>query len=164
MGRQETPQWRGGISGGIWQPVCITATGLVRLSDIFIETDIRKNTAAFKLDFESNSINTMQADVSMELSSSEGKVVVQKEAKLILSPGHNTERWVVNIPDAQFWTLENPYLYKAKFIVKQNAEISDVWEHKFGLREFTVRGKKFYLNDKPIYLKATFYLGISTYI
>ena len=31
---------------------------------------------------------------------------------------------------------------------------------KFGLREFTVKDNKFFLNDKPLYLKAAFFEGL----
>ena len=46
MGRFETPQWRGAISGGIWQPVRLIATGDVYVKDVFIEPDIANDTVA----------------------------------------------------------------------------------------------------------------------
>jgi hypothetical protein len=160
MGRQETPQWRGGIAGGIWQPVSVSANGLVRVDDLFIETDIRNKTASFKLDIESNAINTTQADVSLLVTSPNGETVAQKMAEMKLSPGSNQEQWIVEIPQAQNWSLDNPYLYKARVEVKHEGKLSDSWEHKFGMREFTIRDNKFYLNDKPIFLKATFFEGL----
>ncbi|MCY1720276.1 hypothetical protein OU798_07970 [Prolixibacteraceae bacterium Z1-6] len=160
MGRQETPQWRGGITGGIWQPVCITATDTVRINDVFIETDIRRKAAAFTIDFESNAINTSQADASLTITSPDGKIVAKKEGQLTLSPGSNLFKWKLDIQEAQNWSLKNPYLYRAKLEVNHKRKVSDAWEHKFGLREFTVRDNKFYLNDNPIYLKATFSEGL----
>lgn len=160
MGRQETPQWRGGIAGGIWQPVSIKATDAIRVNDVFVETDIRENTATFTMNFESNLINTSSTNVALTITSPEGKTVVKKQAQLDLSPGNNTKKWELALPDAQNWSLENPYLYAAKIELKYNNRISDKWEHKFGLREFTIKDKKFYLNDKPLYLKATFFEGL----
>jgi len=160
MGRQETPQWRGGITGGIWQPVSVSATGLVRVDDVFIETDIRKNTASFKLDIESNTFHTVQADVSLIVTSPGGETVAQKMVEVKLSPGSNQEQWIVEIPQAQYWGLDKPYLYQASVEVKYEGQLSDSWEHKFGMREFTIRDNKFYLNGKPIYLKATFFEGL----
>jgi beta-galactosidase len=160
MGRQETPQWRGGIAGGIWQPVSISATDLVRVDDVFIETDIRKKTASFKLDIESNAINTTQAELRLIVKSPDGKTVAHKSLELELAPGFNHVQWIAEIPQAQNWDLDNPYLYHAKVEVSYNGHISDSWVHKFGLREFTIRDQKFYLNDKPIYLKASFFEGL----
>ena len=37
MGPMETPQWRGAITGGIWQPVRLIATGDIYVKDVFIE-------------------------------------------------------------------------------------------------------------------------------
>ena len=39
-------------------------------------------------------------------------------------------------------------------------KILDNVNEKFGLREFTVKDNKFFLNDKPLYLKAAFFEGL----
>lgn len=160
MGRQETPQWRGGITGGIWQPVSVTATDSAIIKDVYIETDIQKETAAFTIEIENNGINTSEADVSLTISSPVGKSVARKEERLRLKPGYNKLKWEINIPDAQIWSLENPYLYLARVQVNYLEKESDEWEYKFGLREFTIKDEKFYLNNNPIYLKATFFEGL----
>jgi len=160
MGRQETPQWRGGIAGGIWQPVSVSASGLVRVDDLLIETDIRKNTAGFTLDIESNAIHTTRADVSLRITSQGGEPVTHKRVEMELSPGFNQEQMIVEIPHAQQWSPDNPYLYHASIEVKYKGEISDSREHNFGLREFTIRDNRFYLNNEPVYLKATFFEGL----
>jgi beta-galactosidase len=160
MGRQETPQWRGGIAGGIWQSVSVNATGLVRVDDLFIETDIHKNIARFTLDIESNAIHTTQAEVSLVVTSPGGETVAQKMVEMKLSAGSNRDQWQVEIAQAQNWSPDNPFLYKARVEVRHNGAISDSWEHKFGMREFTIRDNRFYLNDEPVYLKATFFEGL----
>jgi beta-galactosidase len=43
----ETPQWRGGLSGGIWQNVRLVASGASYIKDVFIEPNIKDNTATF---------------------------------------------------------------------------------------------------------------------
>ncbi|MCP4310878.1 MAG: hypothetical protein GY790_06410 [Bacteroidetes bacterium] len=160
MGRQETPQWRGGIAGGIWQPVSISAIGLVGIDDVFIETDIRKKTAGFTLDIKSNSIQSTKADVSLTVTSPGGDTVAKKRVEMALSPGTKQEQMIVEIPDAQYWSMEQPTLYQASVEVNHDGELSDSWNHKFGMREFTIRDNKFYLNEKPVYLKATFFEGL----
>ena len=49
IGPMETPQWRGAITGGIWQSVRLVATGDVYVKDVFIEPKISDNTATFHL-------------------------------------------------------------------------------------------------------------------
>jgi len=160
MGRQETPQWRGGIAGGIWQPVSVSASGLVRVDDVFIETDIRRNTAGFTLDIENNAITATQADVTLIVTSPGGETVAQKRVDMKLSPGSNMDQWQVEIPQAQKWSMDHPFLYQVRIEVEQKGELSDSWEHKFGMREFTIRDNRFYFNGEPFYLKATFFEGL----
>lgn len=50
MGPMETPQWRGAIAGGIWQPVKLIATGDTYVKDVFIEPRISENFATFHLE------------------------------------------------------------------------------------------------------------------
>ena len=38
--------------------------------------------------------------------------------------------------------------------------IHECLQTTFGFREFTVKDDRFYLNDKPIYLKAAFFEGL----
>jgi hypothetical protein len=41
-------------------------------------------------------------------------------------------------------------------LLHADKKLSDRWATRFGLREFTARDGKSYLNKNPIYLKATF--------
>jgi len=50
IGPLETPQWRGGITGGIWQSVCLKASGEVYVEDVFIEPNISDQTATLHVD------------------------------------------------------------------------------------------------------------------
>jgi len=42
-------------------------------------------------------------------------------------------------------------------LLHADKKLSDRWATRFGLREFTARDGKSYLNNNPIYLKATFF-------
>ena len=52
IGPMETTQWRGAITGGIWQSVRLIATDAVFVDDVFIEPRIANNAAAFNLELE----------------------------------------------------------------------------------------------------------------
>jgi len=160
MGRQETPQWRGGITGGIWQPVSISATGAMRIEDVYLETNIHKKTASFTINLENNNINSSKAELHLTIASPEGVVLAEKVAILSLTPGKNKTTWVLDLPDMQLWSTDHPYLYRTKMELRSDGELADIWEHKFGMREFTIRDNKFVFNDKPLYLKATFFEGL----
>lgn len=160
LGRQEVPMWRGAITGGIWQDVSIEAKGKINLNDVFIEPKIDTNTAVFNLNIENTETSNKDAEVYIKIISKEGKAIITKTEKINTAPGKNLFKWELNIPNATYWSTENPYLYNAEVIVKRNNEITDSWNHKFGMREFTVVNDEFYLNGKPLYLKAAFFEGL----
>lgn len=160
IGRMEVPQWRGAITGGIWQSVTLSAAGEALVKDVFIEPKIENNTAAVGFNVENTAADNISAGLNLRIYSTTGEVVAQKQEQVNLLPGSNNKSWNLEIPDAKYWSLENPYLYKAELIVKTNGGVSDEWKTRFGMREFTIRNDEFYLNGEPIYLKATFFEGL----
>ena len=160
LGRQEVPMWRGAITGGIWQSVSIEAKGSLGVKDVFIEPNINTNTSVFNIEIENTKTNVEKSEVIVKIFSKDGKEVASKTETLESLPGKNTVQWNLHIPNAKYWSTKNPYLYKAEVTVKKEGVISDEWETKFGMREFTVVDDQFYMNGKPIYLKATFFEGL----
>ena len=162
LGRQEVPMWRGAITGGIWQSVSIEAKGSLGVKDVFIEPNINTNTSVFNIEIENTKTDVEKSEVIVKILSKDGKEVASKTETLESLPGKNTVQWNLHIPNAKYWSTKNPYLYKAQVTVKKEGEISDEWETKFGMREFTVVDDQFYMNGEPIYLKATFFEGLYT--
>ena len=162
VGKMATPQWRGAITGGIWQPVRLIATGKAYVEDVFIEPNIADDTATFHLTLQHDREKTETVEVAIRvLSGGETADAVARQRKsLTLRPGVTRESWKLKIPGAKYWSPENPHLYGAEVSVKSGDAVSDTWKTRFGMREFTIRDKKFYLNGKPMFLKATFFEGL----
>jgi len=162
MGPMETPQWRGAIAGGIWQPVRLIATGDVYVKDVFIEPKISDNTATFHLELAHEGKKAAPAKVGIVIRSDNqpDKVAATISKTLDLKPGSNRQSWTLKIPDAVYWSPDNPHLYRAEVSVASGGIVSDLSTTRFGMREFTIRDNKFYLNGKPLYLKATFFEGL----
>jgi hypothetical protein len=160
MGRMEVPQWRGAITGGIWQPVTLKATGKALIKDVFIEPKIEYNSAEVSWDVENTAAENIPALVEINISDASGRVQAQKQEKVKLLPGSNKNRWIFEMGDATYWSMDNPYLYKVELSLKTYGTVSDHWESRFGMREFTIRDEKFYLNGDPVYLKACFFEGL----
>jgi len=195
MGPMETPQWRGAITGGIWQPVRLVATDDVYVKDVFIEPRISDDTATFHLELERASFNgkpkatvsrgksggiesdagafglplngrsqaktaPAQVHITVRSVSRHNQIVAAPSKIFDLKPGSNRQSWTLNIPDAEYWSPDNPHLYRADVTVVYGGNVSDRWSSRFGMREFTIRDKEFYLNGKPMYLKATFFEGL----
>ena len=162
IGKMETPQWRGAIAGGIWQPVEIVATNRIYVEDVFIEPKISDNTVTFHIELDNAGIKTSptQLEIAIRSTREPEKIVAGKKKKLDIKPGQNKHSWKLKIPDAKYWSPDDPHLYDVDISITFENKVSDKWTARFGMREFTIDNKQFYLNGKPLYLKATFFEGL----
>jgi hypothetical protein len=161
IGKMETPQWRGAIAGGIWQPVKLITTDKMYVKDVFIEPNISDNTATFHMELENVGLRTSQAQLKVAVHSPKSNTAAAHMKKtLSIKPGSKKLNWILNIPNAKYWSPDEPHLYHVDISITSGGKISDRWTGRFGMREFTIRNKRFTLNGKPIYLKATFFEGV----
>jgi hypothetical protein len=162
MGPLETPQWRGAITGGIWQSVRLEATGDVYVANVFIKPEIADNTATLHLALMHAGERPTPAQVEIAIRSDKqpDRVVGTFRMPVEMRPGPNRQDLTSNVPGAVYWSPDNPYLYRADVTVTVDGAVSDHWSTRFGMRKFTIRDKQFVLNGKPMYLKATFFEGL----
>lgn len=160
LGRQEVPMWRGAITGGIWQSVSIEAKGSLVLQDVFLEPDIDNKTAKFNIEIDNIEIQSESPELKIEIYSKEDELVASHIEEIEILPGINQVNRELKIKEAKYWSPKDPYLYQAKVTIVKNGSSSDQWEARFGMRSFTVENDQFYLNGKPIYLKAAFFEGL----
>jgi hypothetical protein len=162
VGAMETPQWRGAITGGIWQPARLVATGAVYVEEVFIEPRISDNTATIhgELDHGGESATSARVDLAIRAVGQRDGIVASFSELLELKPGTHRQSWTLEIPDAKFWSPDHPHLYRAEVTVASGGVVSDRWTGRFGMREFTIRDKQFQLNGEPLFLKATFFEGL----
>ncbi len=162
MGAMETPQWRGGISGGIWQSVRLIASGRNYINDIFIEGDINKKNVKLTLDIsnfdEFDSEDTLT--FTIRENGKTGEHVTSESINIDLHPGRNNWTGTIGIPNARLWSPDTPNLYHIEASLSDSGKPSHVLGESFGLREFTVKDSKFQLNGKDIYVKAVFLEGV----
>ncbi len=162
VGPLETPQWRGGIVGGIWQSVRLVATGETFVKDVFIVPKITDDSATFHVELENTAETgkSVKLETTIRLAADPGHVVAESRQALPIRPGVNKCSHRLAIPGARYWSPENPQLYRAEVRVRNEEAVSDEWSTRFGMREFTIRDKQFQLNGKPLFLKATFFEGL----
>ncbi len=162
IGPMETPQWRGAITGGIWQSVRLIATNELYVKDVFVVPKISNDTADLHVDLVHSGRHSLNAHIDLMIRSNEHpeQIVAESHEVLKVLPGRNRHRQRLVIPSAKYWSPAHPNLYRAEVSVALDGEISDRWSTRFGMREFTVRDKRFYLNGEPLYLKATFFEGL----
>ena len=103
------------------------------------------------------SLKSRKADVRCEIASwADGAPAAAASAEQDLRPGRTEVALELNVADHKLWQLDDPRLYLATTGVLLGDALSDRVETRFGFREFTAKGKSFYLNGKKIILKTTF--------
>jgi len=162
VGPLETPQWRGGITGGIWQPVRLEASGEVYVDDVFIEPKIDEKTAALHVTLDHTGIKGISVRIEIDVKEvgQPSKSVARLREELTLHSGKNKSTRIARLPEAKPWSPDHPALYRATLRVLRAEQLSDHWTERFGMRELTIRNKDFYLNSQRIYIKATFFEGL----
>jgi hypothetical protein len=85
-----------------------------------------------------------------------GKKVVNGNGRFSAKRDNLTEM-IIEIPFSDFtvWTPEKPFLYTATARLSTVKGISDETGHQFGMRDFTTKGKFFYLNGEKYFLRGT---------
>jgi beta-galactosidase/beta-glucuronidase len=79
------------------------------------------------------------------------------DVELPLEPGEQRQHLVVQIPNARSWSPAAPALYRVVAQLRgPDGHVSQI-ETRFGLREFSARGRWLYLNGERLYLDGILY-------
>jgi beta-galactosidase len=150
---------------GIWDDVLLSFTGNIRINRLLVLPSVANKRITIKV--QTRSLipaqifygDPMNDSVSIEVAINEklsGKMVARGEGRFSAKRDNLTEM-VLEIPLTEFtaWTPEEPFLYIAKAYLKSKNGISDEVSHLFGMRDFTTKGKFFYLNGEKYILRGT---------
>ncbi len=121
---------------GIWGGVHIEAKARFHLEDVFVQPDIRRK--------------RVTVDVEAPDSCRVRLRIVDTPYAVEGSPG----RLHLDFPEFDPWSPRNPVLYTLLAELLDGETVTDAWSVRFGMREFTVKDGRFYLNNRPLYLKA----------
>lgn len=90
--------------------------------------------------------------------------IATAEFPLKLEAGQKQQRVVVEVPDAQLWSPEDPHLYRLiAQLIDEDGYVAEIETH-FGLRKIEARGCCVYLNNQAVYLDGILYQpGASSY-
>jgi hypothetical protein len=76
---------------------------------------------------------------------------------LPLHAGEQRQRVVVELPRSQLWSPESPHLlHLVAQLVGPTGNVAQIETH-FGLRKIEARGRRIYLNNRPVYLDGILY-------
>jgi len=166
IGPNDVPHWRGAIAGGIWQSVKLISTGKVYVKDVFIEPNIQDSTATIHVITQNSTdkTETVKTDFCISPNTDNTMILSQEEMTYKVQPGSTKETLRLVISDPHYWSPDHPFLYNVKVVLTLNGKIDDVYEVRFGMRQFTVKDNDYYLNGKKVYIKSGFWEGLYPHI
>ena len=147
-GKQGEP-WYTRVSG-IWQAVTLETRPLVRVADLKVTPDLDDDTAhvEFTTVADSHAPDDLAATVRI---AHDGTEVA--EASSQADPEASTSVSVA-IPDAVYWSPDQPALYDVAIELSTDGETVDSYTDYFGMREIEHVDGELYLNGEPLYVRG----------
>ena len=150
---------------GIWDDVFLSFTGNIRINRLLILPSVANKKLTVKTQIRSLIPaqifygDPMEDSVNLEIVISEklsGKAVATSQGRFSAKRDNLTEMTLeITLSDFKSWTPEEPFLYLATARLKTRKGMSDEVSHQFGMRDFTTKGKFFYLNGEKYFLRGT---------
>ena len=138
--------WYGPI-GGIWQSVTLEARNLCHVRHVSIDAHLESGVVIVALEL---TLSTVGHNIEITITGPNGKTAGAKIMK-IENAQIRTQLTVENIFP---WSPDTPHLYALHVTIRAEKKTVDSSKHEFGFRSFNTRDGKFYLNGKPLYLRA----------
>ncbi len=140
-----------GCWGGLLRTVELEATPDVFIDEAWIRGDFNRHEAEAHVEVvgEGSCVEGMRVRVTVE-----GETVEQPN-----NPNHHV---VVRIPIGNFrpWSPEHPNLYTGRIELVRGDHVVHARTERFGIRKLEVRGKDFFLNNRPFFVRGVGYHGI----
>jgi len=163
-GKQESHVYK---RGGIWYQ---TYTGAVRSvwlemvernrlrSRVGVVTEVKDNLVRFNFTTRIHDPGLYTLRVHVYDNHHRGSALLAaSDFPIRLEAGQKQQRVVVELPNPQLWSPENPHLYRlVAQLIDANGYPAQIEAH-FGLRRIEARGRFIYLNDQRIYLDGILY-------
>jgi hypothetical protein len=142
-----------GAAKGIWQTIYLEARPALHLSSLHYSPDIDAGTVQVKAKFN----DAAPTGAKLALHFKTGGV---GDVTRTIEAGAKEMQWEVSIPNARWWSLEDPFLYEVDASLSSGDAVDSVSTY-FGMRKIGIAklpGTEFpyvALNHKPIYLQIT---------
>ena len=143
-------QWRSNISSSLWNDVVLKLHGDIRIDRIIPFTDLNRQQVDFSVNlssFESLTNRTLKGRI--EIFDNSGNFVVSTEVPISILNSKITLKYGELLKQ---WSPEYPNLYHVKFSLVENNDTIDQSVIPFGLKDFRIVDKQFYLNNEHITL------------
>ena len=159
--RNDTPSRKGCMAafhrfGGFYRDIEIEATPVTRIDDVWVRGDLDKKTAILNAAIRSATDKPLR-DLTLEVDvkSQYGAVATTLKQPVTLDERGNADlKCEMRLDPFMPWSPETPNLYVADVRLCAAGKPIHGWAERFGVRKLEVRGKRFFLNDKPFFIRG----------
>ncbi len=124
---------------GLWGGVTLAGVAPAYIADVFVQPDIRKKRIVVEA-----TVAGEAADPRVRLRIADTPFETEDAPGLI----------PLDFPEHEVWTPDTPVRYTLISELLVDGAVVDRTETRFGMREFTVRDSRFWLNHHPIFIKG----------
>jgi beta-galactosidase len=162
--RVDATQYEGWFyeGAGIYRHVWLNITDKIFIPQdgVFVHSEMKGKNAIVNIEttVENKNLKASNCSVYAYVTDRNGKVLAKSsEQKVTLGINQNfTVKQKLNVNNVQFWSLENPYLYKVISVVKSGNQIAHQTKTRFGIKTVKFDATKgFFLNGKHIKIQGT---------
>lgn len=150
---------------GIWDDVFVTATGKVKVDKVLFLPSLADKKLVIKSRIQSAYPPQMLYGDPMHDSCRIEYIIKEKVSGRTVA-GKTISGKVkrdnltyfetdIDLDDPISWSPENPFLYEGIIKVYENGKLSDTYTTRFGMRDFSRKGKFFTLNGDKYYLRGS---------
>ena len=137
--------------GGILRPLELEATPQTFIDDAWVRGDFDKREAELHVTIGGKVLPLSQIRFTVDGHSVEHPIPQSSNPPILQSSDYTLR---LPLADFRAWSPEHPNLYTGVVELVENGVVVQTRRERFGIRKFEVRGKDFYLNNKPFFLRG----------
>ncbi len=128
---------------GIWQTVWLEGVGTSYIRDFRIDTDPASSRILIRPEIDGPSTGLTVKAVAYAA----GKMVGSVEGP---ADWRNTGL-VLNLKTKRLWSIQDPFLYDLRIVLRKGGKTVDSVDSYFGLRSVSIEGTRILINGKPVF-------------
>ncbi|MDO5552481.1 MAG: glycoside hydrolase family 2 TIM barrel-domain containing protein [Planctomycetia bacterium] len=144
--------------GGLYRSLELQVTPQASLQDVWVRGNVDTASAEIHVELDRSKMDvesSKEFQLLAVLTDSDGREVGRTQNNVTLEKG-TCSPFILTVPIEGFepWSPEHPVLYFANVTLSQDGSPLQERRERFGVRKFEVRGDRFYLNNKPFFMRA----------
>ncbi len=146
--------------GGLYRDVELEATPDARIDDAWVRGDFDRQAAEIHATVAfatgAGRLKNPTLRVAIAPADKAQTAIANQQAPVVFADGKQEAEVVIRVPLNPFrpWSPEHPDLYVAHLTLCDGDAPVHGWAERFGVRRIEVRGDRFFLNNKPLFLRG----------